>query len=467
MKDTTQELEQGKLFPLILKLTFPAVIAQLITFLYNVVDRIYVSNIQGIKTEALAALGIVLPITILVQAFSNLIGLGGSPRATIALGEGKKEESNRIFNTSFLLLVLFGIVLSFLLFFYGKDLIILFGCPDASLSYASDYLRIYSLGTLFILLSQGLNPFITAQGRSFSAMFSILIGALINIALDPLFIFVFRMGVKGASLATILSQAISFIWIFTFFFRKSSIFRIRLKDMAFSLRRCLSIFSLGLSPFIMTATECAIQIVFNICLKKVTGSDEAYTAALTIMLSALQLISLPLNGMGYGMQPFVSYNYGKGNIKRLKKGIFLITGIAFVFAVMIYTISMIYPGMYATIFSADPKVRQIVIAYCPLFLMGTIMFFIQMTLQNINVALGQALSALCLACMRKVVILIPLCFLLSHYLGAEGVFLSEGIADSLAGIITGIVLFLSFRSLFKQREKPSVALTKGLSGKGM
>ena len=213
-----------------------------------------------------------------------------------------------------------------------------------------------------------------------------------------------------------------------------------------------NIMSLGVTPFVMTITECAIQIVFNINLNRATGGDKDYTAALTVMLSALQLISLPLNGMGSGMQPFVSYNYGRGNARRLKKGIRYVTIIAFIFALSIWSVSLAVPEVYAYLFSASETVTAIVKAYCPLFLMGSIMFFVQMTLQNVNVALGQARSALILAVIRKVIILIPLCFVLTHFLGYRGVYLSEGIADFVAGVITAIVIFTSFPRIFKERE---------------
>ena len=241
-------------------------------------------------------------------------------------------------------------------------------------------------------------------------MFSVLIGAVVNIALDPLFIFVFDMGVNGASLATVLSQSLSFIWIIAFFFSKKSIFKFKLKCMKPDIKRIAGILSLGFTPFIMTLTECAIQIVFNINLNLSTGGNKDYTAALTIMLSALQLISLPLNGLGYGMQPFVSYNYGKGDALRLKKGIKYVTVIAFIFAVTVWSVSLAVPQIYAYIFSASESVTQIVKDYTPFFLMGSIMFFVQMTLQNINVAMGQSKSALILAVLRKVVILIPKVF---------------------------------------------------------
>lgn len=282
-------------------------------------------------------------------------------------------------------------------------------------------------------------------------MGSVLLGAVINIALDPIFIFALGMGVSGSSLATVISQLCSCICVMCFFFTRKSLFHLRPSAMCPRLRHIGAILSLGFTPFVMTITECAIQVVFNVCLNRATGGDRDYTAALTVMLSALQLISLPLNGLGNGIQPFVSYNYGKGDEVRLKKGIRYVTVIAFVFCLTIWSLSMAMPQIYAHLFSASESVTEIVGKYCPLFLMGSIMFFVQMTLQNVNVALGQARSALLLAVTRKVVILIPLCFFLTHVLGFRGVYMSEGIADFAAGIITSIVIFTSFPRIFHRR----------------
>lgn len=450
---TTEELENGKILPLVFKLAVPAIIAQLITFLYNIVDRMFVAQIGDSGMDALAALGIVLPITLIMQAFANLIGLGGSPRAGIKMGEGKLGEANRIFNTAFTWLTVIGVVIGLTTFILSREIVVLFGCPDTAVEYATSYLKIYSCGTIFVMFAQGLNPFILTQGYSLIAMASVLVGAVINIALDPIFIFALDMGVKGSSLATILSQLVSCVCIIAFFFSKKSLFKFRARNMLPTWKRTFDIISLGFTPFVMTITECAIQIVFNINLNLSTGGNKDYTAALTIMLSALQFISLPLNGIGNGMQPFVSYNYGKGNAARLKKGIGYTTVIAFIFCVMIWLPSILFPGIYAQIFSASDSVAEIVKEYSPLFLMGSIMFFVQMTLQNINVALGQAKSALLLAVNRKVVILIPLCFVLTHFLGFKGVYLSEGIADLVAGVITSFVIFTSFPRIFKRREE--------------
>lgn len=450
-KNITEELGNGRILPLIARLSIPAVIAQLITFLYNIVDRMYVAQIEDSGMDALAALGIVLPITLIIQAFANLIGLGGAPRAGIKMGEGNNAEAGGIFNTAFSLLVLIGVVIGAVSFVFARQIVLLFGCPPSAVEFAVSYLKIYACGTLFVMLAQGLNPFILTQGYSLVAMGSVLLGAVINIALDPIFIFALGMDVSGSSLATVISQLCSCICVMCFFFTRKSLFHLRPSAMCPRLRYIGAILSLGFTPFVMTITECAIQVVFNVCLNRATGGDRDYTAALTVMLSALQLISLPLNGLGNGIQPFVSYNYGKGDEVRLKKGIRYVTVIAFVFCLTIWSLSMAMPQIYAHLFSASESVTEIVGKYCPLFLMGSIMFFVQMTLQNVNVSLGQARSALLLAVTRKVVILIPLCFFLTHVLGFRGVYMSEGIADFAAGIITSIVIFTSFPRIFHRR----------------
>ncbi len=456
MKDITENFKTGKIFPLAVKLIIPAVVAQLITFLYNVVDRMFVSRIAGIETQAMAALGVVFPITLIIQAFANLIGLGFSPKASMKQGEGDNKTANQIFNSAFISLVVFGLLLTLIFYFAAEPIVVLFGCPEDSVKYAVDYLQIYALGSVFVLLVTGLNPFITAQGHSIIAMITILLGAVLNVGLDPLFIYVFHMDVQGAALATILSQAISFIYLITIFFTKNSTFKLKFADMKIQPKLYLGCLFLGLSPFIMTFTESMIQVVFNICLHISTSGNSDYTAGLTIMQSALQLISLPLNGIGYGIAPFISYNYGRKDVYRVKQGIKYSFIMSFCFAAVMYTISMSAPQIYGYIFGASDSVMQIVKSFTPLYLMGTIMFVIQMTLQNVNIALGQSITALFLAVMRKVIILIPLCFILTYTIGYKGVFMSEGIADFAAGTITGIVIFFTFRRIFRklQNAKP-------------
>lgn len=440
---------------LVVKLAVPAIAAQLINLLYNMVDRMYVGALPGEGTQALAALGVVFPITLIVTAFGYLVGLGGAPVANMRMGEGKPEEANRVFCNAFVMLVVFGIALTVVVLTAGDALLVLFGAPDDCMTQASDYLFVYGFGSLFVMFVVGLNPYITAQGRSVMSMLTVLLGAVLNIALDPLFIFAFGMGVRGAAVATVISQAASAVWALTFFFRKNSLFRLRPVDMRPHAKIMLSVLALGLSPFIMTATESAVQIVFNINLKLSIGGDgdSNYTAALTVMMSALQMVSMPLNGLGTGVQPLVSYNYGSGDADRVKKTVKIITLAALVVSTGVWLLSLLAPQLYAFIFSASDRVAELVVRYTPFFMMGTIMFFAQMTLQNTFIALGQAKTSISLACLRKIVLLIPLCFILPHFLGPFGVYLSEGIADIAAGIITALTFFIRFPRLLRARVK--------------
>lgn len=451
-KRTKTDLGTAPVGGLVAKLAIPAVAAQVINLLYNLVDRIYVGSIPQIGTDALAGLGVVLPITLIVSAFSNLVGMGGAPLASIFLGEGKRENAEKVFNAGFVLLLLFGVVLTAVVLAFGGPLLRLFGAPDSSFSCASEYLFVYALGTLFVMLSLGLNPFITAQGFSFTSMATVAIGALLNIGLDPLFIFAFGMGVKGAALATILSQAVSATWVTMFFFRRKTQFRFRPAYFRASFGTVGRILLLGLSPFIMAVTESAIQIVFNVNLRIWTGGNSDYTAALTIMLSANQMVCMPLNGLGTGVQPLISYNYGAGNSARIRKAVKIVTAVALCVSTSVWLLSLLAPQVYGYMFSASDAVMALVKKYTPFFMMGTIFFFAQMTLQNVFVALNQAKISISLACLRKVVLLIPLCFLLPLAMGADGVFFSEGIADIIAGIVTATTFFLLTPRILKKRE---------------
>lgn len=438
---------------LVVKLALPAIAAQLINLLYNLVDRMYVGALPGTGTQALAALGVVFPITLIVTAFGYLVGLGGAPIANMRMGEGKPEEANRVFCNSFVMLIAFGVALTAVVLAAGDGLLILFGAPDDCMPLASDYLFVYGFGSVFVMLVVGLNPYITAQGRSVMSMFTVLLGAALNIALDPVFIFAFGMGVKGAALATVISQAASAVWALSFFFRRSSLLKLRVSDMRPRARVMLSVLVLGLSPFIMTATESAVQIVFIVNLKLSTGGSSDYTAALTVMMSALQMITMPLNGLGTGVQPLISYNYGAGKTDRVRHAVRMITVIALIGSTSVWLLSLLAPQVYAFVFSASASVTDLVKRYTPFFMMGTVMFFAQMTLQNAFVALGQAKTSIFLACLRKIILLIPLCSILPNFLGAFGVYLSEGIADVTAGIVTALTFFIRLPVVLRAREK--------------
>ena len=436
----------------VLKLALPAVVAQIINLLYNLVDRMYVGSIPGEGTDALAGLGVVFPITLIVSAFSYLVGMGGAPLAGIKLGEDRKEDASKVFNGGVGLLLLMGAVLTAVVLTCCEPLVRLFGAPPSGFSYARDYLFVYGTGTIFVMLSLGLNSFISTQGFSVTAMATVAIGAVLNIALDPLFIFVFGMGVRGAALATVISQGVSAVWVVLFFFRKKSVFKFSPRHFIPRERFVYRMLLLGLSPFIMSATESAIQIVFNVNLTHWSGGNSDYTAALTVMLSAVQIISMPLNGLGTGVQPLVSYCYGAGLADRIKKTVRIVTCVALCVSVTVWAVSLGAPQVYAYIFSASPEVTDIIKKYTPVFMMGTVMFFAQMTLQNVFVALGQAKISIFLACLRKVILLIPLCFLLPLAMGVDGVFYSEGIADLTAGVVTLTTFFALLPRIRRRRE---------------
>lgn len=438
---------------LIVRLAVPAVLAQLINLLYNLVDRMYVGNIAGVGTQALAGLGVVFPVTLIVSAFANLVGMGGAPLASIFLGEQKPEDANKVFNAGVGMLCVFSVLLTAAVLVFCDPLVRLFGAPKDAFLYARSYLFVYGCGSLFVMFSLGLNPFITAQGFSVTSMLTVAIGAVLNIALDPIFIFVLNMGVEGAALATILSQGVSAAWVASFFFRKKSLFRFSLRKMLPSLRTVLKIAALGLSPFIMSVTESAIQIVFNVNLTKWSGDNSDYTAALTIMLSAVQIISLPLNGLGTGIQPLISYNYGTGNSARIRAVVKRVALVALCCSGTVWAVSLLAPQVYGYLFNASASVMELLKKYTPFFMAGTVCFFAQMTLQNVFVALNQARISIFLACLRKVILLIPLCFALPYAFGVAGIYYSEGIADAVAGIVTASTFFGMLPRILKKRER--------------
>lgn len=455
-------LGSGRIGRLIVRLAVPAVTAQLINLLYNLVDRMYVGGMPDVGTDALAGLGVVFPITLIVSAFANLVGMGGAPLASIFLGEKKDGEACRVFCTGVTLLVFFGAALTVAVLCCCGGLVTLFGAPESAYPYARDYLFVYGTGTLFVMLSLGLNPFITAQGRSLTSMLTVAIGAALNIALDPLFIYAFGMGVKGAAVATVISQGVSAAWAVAFFFGRRTSFRFVPAYLVPDPKTAARILFLGLSPFIMSVTESAIQIVFNINITQWSGDNSDYTAALTIMLSAVQTVCLPLNGLGSGVQPLVSYNYGAGNSARVKSTVKIITLAALCGSASVWLLSLTAPQVYGYIFSASDAVMELVVRYTPFFMMGTVMFFAQMTLQNVFIALGQAKISIFLACLRKLILLIPLCFALPYAFGVAGVFYSEGIADLTAGIITAATFFFMLPRILKKREA-RLAAENGIS----
>ena len=390
---------------LIFRMALPAVAAQFVNLLYAIVDRVYIGHISGIGTDALAGVGVTMSIVILISSFSAIVGAGGAPLAAIALGQGNRERAGKILGNGFVLLLLFTVVTSSLAYLFMEPVLLLTGASEHTLGYAEDYLSVYLLGTLFVELSVGLNAFINTQGRPGIAMTSVLIGAAMNIVLDPVFIFGLDMGVKGAALATILSQACSAGWVLRFLFSRQASLPLERRYMKLDKGIVLSMLALGVSPFIMASTESLVGFVLNGSLKHF---GDIHVSALAILQSAMQFASVPLVGFAQGFVPVASYNYGHGYKDRVRScfRISLITMFSFNFVLMLLMIC--FPSVVASAFTDDEILIGTVRCVMPVFLAGMTIFGLQRACQNMFVALGQARISIFIALLRKVILLIPL-----------------------------------------------------------
>lgn len=448
----TKESSLGsqKISSLMLRLSLPAILAQVINILYNIVDRIYIGHIQSASSLALTGLGVCSPVIMLVSAFSFFAGTGGAPLAAIELGKTEHDKdalknAESILGNAFILLVLFSIVLSATFFVFRRPILVAFGASDATLPYASDYLEIYLCGTIFVLFALGLNPFISCQGHARTAMVSTLIGAILNIALDPIFIFVLGMGVRGAAVATIISQGASAAWVLIFLSSKKSAIRLRAKIIKFKFKTVKKISSLGISPFIMSATESAIFVVFNSGLQKFGGDN--YVGAMTIMQSLMQLGFVPVQGFTDGTSPIISYNFGAKKIERVKKTIRMMTAISFsttiVFAVLLNALR----AQAAAVFTDSSELISLVKSLLPIYFGAFWIFGIQMSAQRTFVSLGKAGVSVFVALLRKVILLIPLALVLPNYFGVMGIFWAEPVASTLSALTSGIILISVYRKI--------------------
>ena len=399
---------------LMVSMAVPSIIAQIINILYNIVDRIYIGHIPGVGAAALTGVGITFPIITLISAFSAFVGMGGAPLAAIWMGKGDRKHAEKILGSGAWLLGIFTIVLMAVFYLFQKPFLYMFGASDATIGYSLDYMSIYLLGTLFVELALGLNPFIISQGRSRIAMISIVIGAVVNIALDPLFIFVFGWGVKGAAIATVLSQAVSAAWNVNFLMGKKSSLRLSFCNIRPDFRIMGQICSLGISPFIMRATESLISIVLNRGLQMYGG--DLYVGSLTIMQSVLQLFSAPLTGFTQGVQPIISYNYGAGKFDRVKKLYRSMIAVSFTISFVANMTAMCFPALYASLFTNDEELIGLVSRVMPVFLFGMLFFGLQNGIQPTFLALGQAKISLFIAMFRKVILLVPLALVLPRIL---------------------------------------------------
>lgn len=445
--DTKSDNKLGteKIGKLVFSLALPAVIAQMVNVLYNIVDRMYIGHIPKIGSTALTGLGVCFPILMLISAFSAFVGSGGAPLASIQLGKGNKKEAEMILGNGVTMLLAFSLILTFGFMIFKEPLLYAFGASDKTFTYANQYLTIYLLGTIFVQAAIGLNTFITCQGQAKVAMFSVLIGAIINIVLDPIFIFVFDLGVRGAALATIISQGCSAIWVVAFLVSKRSSLRIKLSNLKPNWKIIGAIAALGVSPFIMQATESLINIVFNSGLKHYGG--DVYVGSMTILQSVMQLFVLPTQGITMGTQPIISYNYGAKNHQRVKDA-FKYTLIVTVIITIMATISVaLFPQVFARMFTSDQELIALVVKVLPIFMAGIWIFGVQMACQSAFMGMGQAKISLFLALLRKVILLIPLAIILPRFTGVMGIYYAEPIADILAAITTGTLFALSFKKI--------------------
>ena len=435
---------------LLLKLSIPTVIAQLINMLYNVVDRIYIGHIPGEGSLALTGVGVCMPIIMIVTAFAALISSGGAPRASICMGKQDNKSAEQILGNCFSLQIVVSIVLTVVLLIWNKDLLMVFGASKNTLGYATDYMRIYALGTLFVQLTLGMNAFITAQGFTSTSMVSVLIGAICNITLDPVFIFVFNMGVKGAALATVLSQAISTIWVVVFLSGKKTQLHLRKKYMGLKPKIFLPCVALGLATFIMQASESVVTVCFNSSLLHY-GGDIA-VGAMTILTSVMQFAMLPLQGIAQGSQPIASYNYGAKNADRVKKTFRLLVITCLTYSTLLWAAVHIIPKVFVSIFTSDAKLVAFTAPMLKIYLGGLFLFGIQIACQITFTSLGKAVNSIIVAVVRKFVLLLPLIYIMPHVVSNPtiGVYMAEPIADIIAVLFTSVLFTFQFKKALAQ-----------------
>ena len=423
-----------------LSMAVPAVIAQVFNILYSIVDRIYIGHIEGVGMEALTGVGVTFPIIILISAFSAFAGAGGAPLAAIWLGKGDRARAERILGNGVTMLLFFTVVLMVFFYAFKRPFLYTFGASDATIPYADRYITIYLLGTVFVELALGLNSFIISQGQSGVAMATVLLGAVANIILDPILIFGLDMGVEGAAWATVISQALSAVWTVGFLVSKKSSLTIKLAAMKPDFAVVGKVMALGVSPFIMRATECLISIVLNRGLQQYGG--DIYVGSFTIMQSVMQMYSAPLGGFTQGVQPIISYNFGAGNFQRVKKLYRRMIGVCFAFSAVATAMIIIFPGFFAGMFTNDAELISLVKKVMPIFMCGMLVFGLQQGIQPTFLALGQAKISLFIAIFRKVILLVPLALILPLRFGVMGIYYAEPVSDIISALTaTGLFLF--------------------------
>lgn len=444
-------LQTEPLGKLLLKLALPTVAAQLINMLYNIVDRIYIGHIPEIGASALTGVGVCMPLIMIVSAFAALVGYGGAPRASIFMGKKDRASAEKTLGNCFVLQILISVVLTAVLLIWNRDLLMAFGASENTIEYGVRYMNIYALGTVFVEITLGMNAFITAQGFAKTGMLSVLIGAVANIILDPVFIFGLDMDVQGAALATIISQALSCIWVVHFLCGKKTYLKIRKANLRLSPKIILPCLALGVATFIMQASESVISVCFNSSLQKY-GGDVA-VGAMTILTSVMQFAMLPLQGLGQGAQPIISYNYGAGDAGRVRGAFRLLLKVSLGYATFLWLLVMLLPGGFAAMFTSDAALLDYTRTALRIYMAAMFLMGIQMACQMTFNALGKATESIIVAVMRKFVLLIPLIYIMPHVIRGNqtmGVYLAEPIADTLAVTFTAILFTVQFRKIIKK-----------------
>lgn len=440
-----QRLGTASLVPLIFSLALPTALAQLVNMLYNIVDRIYVGHIPGSGSLALAGLGVTYPIIVLITAFSNLIGMGGAPRASVAMGRGDYKTAEKILGNCITLLIVLSVVLSVVFTIYGEPVLRAFGASENTLPYAMAYLRIYLMGTIFVQFTLGMTPFITNQGFAKTSMATTCIGAVCNIVLDPIFIYGFNMGVEGAAIATILSQAVSAVWVLIFFTGKRSVLRIRKENLIPAGRTLALVLSLGVSPFLMTATECVIQLAFNT--GAATYGGDSAVAIMSILFSVAQIANLPVQGFCQGAQPVVGFNFGARKMERVRQAFKIMLAVSMGVTTVVVGAVEIAPQLFLGLFSSDAELIALGTAPLRIYMLGFFFMGAQLACQQTFLGLGEAKISMFIALLRKVILLLPLALVIPRVFGAlglsqlVGLYVAEPVSDIISASTCTILFF--------------------------
>ena len=451
----SREVDLGKepIGHLLLVLAIPTIASQVINALYNMVDRMYIGHIPEIGATALTGVGVSFPIIMIVSAFAALVGMGGAPQASIAMGRKDHDKAEKILGNCFISLAVVAVILTIIVLAFKTPLLYLFGASSNTISYAEEYIEIYAVGTIFVQMTLGLNMFISAQGFSMISMLTVVIGAVTNIVLDPIFIFGFHMGVRGAAIATVLSQALSAVWAVKFLTGKNTVLHLKKKYMKIEWKIMAPCIALGVAPFIMQSTESILVLCFNSSLLKY-GGDMA-VGAMTILSSVMQFAMLPLQGLTQGGQPIISYNYGARNVERVKKGFKLLLIACLCYSTLMWAVTQLAPQLLVMIFTNDPELMELAVWALRIYMAGVLLMGAQIACQQTFIAFGNAKISTFLAIFRKIIVLIPLIYILPIFMRNKvlAVFMAEPIADIIAVCTTCIMFFISFKKLIREMKK--------------